>query len=162
MKKLVIAAAAAVLLAVTEIPRTEPVPEGAYAVWQVPCIQASLPIYEEVGRNGQALIDAEDSGCIWQYGRGRCIGDHAGSEAGRGIWAVETIEIGCGGFMIREGKPATCYECTALYLCRQAGAYYQWHGQTIFPKKDDLICVSCAEEDGYVYLAYFEKLGEMP
>ena len=55
MKKLVIAAAAAVLRAVTEIPRTEPVPEGAYAVWQVPCIQASLPIYEEVGRNGQAL-----------------------------------------------------------------------------------------------------------
>ena len=63
MKKL--ALVAIVLLAVTEIPHATPIPDNAFGIWQVPCISMSLPIYEDQGHNGQALIDNENSGCIW-------------------------------------------------------------------------------------------------
>ena len=64
-----LALVAIVLLAVTEIPNQTPIPEDAYGIWQVPCISMSLPIYEEVGHNGQQLIDNDNSGCLWHYGR---------------------------------------------------------------------------------------------
>ena len=159
MKRL--ALAVILILAVTEIPHDVPIPTDGM-IWQVPCISVSLPVYPEVGRNGQSLIDADNSGCIWQYGRGRIIGDHAGSEIGRGVWFVEDMRVGCAGFLMQEGKPHVCYECTAILLCRQVGAYYQWHGATVWPKTDEILCVSCAEDEEFVYLAVFEKVGEMP
>lgn len=160
MKKL--ALVAIVLLAVTEIPHQTPIPEDAFGIWQVPCIEVSLPIYEEVGHNGQSIIDAEDSGCIWHYGKSYIIGDHAGSEIGLGVWYVEQMQVGCGAFLLREGKPSICYECTAIFLTKQVGAYYQWRGATLWPKADEIFCVSCGDAEDEVFLAVFHKLGEMP
>ena len=160
MKRL--ALVAIVLLAVTEIPHQTPIPEDAYGIWQVPCISMSLPIYEEVNHNGQQLIDNDNSGCIWHYGKSYIIGDHAGSEINGALWYVDDMRVGCGAFLLREGKPSICYECTAIFLTHQVGAYYQWHGQTLWPRSDEIFCVSCAESEDEVYLAVFRKLGEMP
>jgi len=144
-------------LNVYEIPQAVEIPEAAYGVFQVPCIGTSSPLYE----GWQSVIDAEDSALILKYGRGWLIADHAYSEVG-GLWCVQNMQVGCGAFLIREGKPELCYGCTAIYLCRQDGNGFTYNGRSINPTKDGIICISCAEEDGYVYLAAFEYIGEMP
>lgn len=169
MKKVLFIILAVVLLTVTvfalevyEIPQNVDIPEDAYGVFQVPCIGTNSPLYEAPRGNGQDVIDEENSALIRKYGRGWLIADHSCSEVGNGIWCVENMEVGGGAFLIREGKPEICYGCTAIYLCRQNGDKFTYHGQNVNPTKDGIICISCADEDGYVYLAVYEYIGEMP
>ena len=147
---------------VYEIPQTVDYPVDCWGVWQVPCIGTRSPLYTSDGL-GQDVIDAENSALYQRMGKGYAIYDHAGSELNGGhIWAVEDMQVGCGGFLCREGKGEICYECTAIYLTEQRGNDYYWHNRAIRPEQDCLICVSCADEDGWVYVAYFEYVGEMP
>ena len=149
------------LPAVYEIPQTYAVSEGAYGSWQVPCIGTRSTLYESPGV-GQDVIDAENSALYQRYGKGYAIFDHSYSEVGGGVWCVETMQAGCGAFLCREGKPEVCYECTAIYLAQQVGNYYKTRNGFVSPSSKEIMCVSCADEDGWVYVAIFEKVGEMP
>ena len=148
----------AVALDVYEIPQQTEIPTEAWGVLQVPCIRTNSPLYE----GWQEVIDAEDSALVLRYEQGLLILDHAGSEVGRGYWCVEDMKVGCGAFLIREGKGAKCYECTAIYLCEQSGLNYLYRGQRVTPTRDGLMCVSCTERDGYVFVAVFDFIGDMP
>ena len=169
MRKIVTILLTVLLLTVTvyalpevyEIPMNCDIPEGAYGVWQVPCIGTRTPLYISKG-TGQNIIDAEDSALYQRYGKGYAIYDHAWSEVGNGCWCVEQMEVGCGAFLCREGKPEICYECTAIYLTKQNGTLYKCRGSNITIGKNEIMCLSCAEDDGWVYVAVFEKVGEMP
>lgn len=150
------------LPSVYEIPATVDYPVDCWGVWQVPCIGTRSPLYTSPGV-GQDVIDAENSALIYKYGKGYTIIDHSGSEMNGGhIWAVEDMQVGCGAFLCREGKPEKCYECTAIYLAQQNTNGYWYHGKKIVPDANAIVCVSCADTDGWVYVAYFEFIGDMP
>lgn len=168
MKRTITIILAVLLLSVTvyalpgvyEVPAPNDYPVDCWGVWQVPCIGTRSPLYEGKGI-GQDVIDADNSALIRKIGKGYGIFDHAGSEITGHFWNVEEIKPGSGGFLCREGKPEVCYECTAVYLTQQVGNSYYYHGKTIVPGTG-IICVSCADEDGWCYVAVFEKVGVMP
>ena len=170
MKKIIVCVLAALLLAATayalpesyEIPMICEIPEGAYGVWQVPCLGTRSPLYTSAGV-GQDVVDAEKSALIRRFGKGYAIHDHAGSELGAGhFWNVEDMQVGCAGFLCREGRPEICYECTAIFLAQRNGSAYKCRGAKITLKSSEIMCLSCTEDDGWVYVAVFEKVGEMP
>lgn len=171
MKKVLFIILALALLTVTayalpevyEIPMTVDYPVDCWGVFQVPVLGTRSPLYEAPPSEWQDVIDAENSALIYNYGKGYAILDHAGSEMNSGhIWAVEDMQVGRGGFLCREGKPEKCYECTAIYLAQQNVNGYWYHGKKIVPDANAIVCVSCTDTDGWVYVAYFEYIGEMP
>ncbi len=153
----------ALALDMYEIPQAVTLPEDAYGCWQVPCIKTRSTLYEcSNPALWQSVVDAEDSALIKGYGYGLAIYDHAGSEAGRGVWDVSQMQVGCGAFLLREGRGETCYQCVAIFLAEQRGNSYICRGQSIQPQQNEIMCLSCAERDGWVYVALFEYLGTMP
>lgn len=158
----VVLSAYALALDIFEIPQNTDIPTEAYGVFQVPCIRTSSTLYESSPAYWQNVVDADDSALIKSYGYGLAIYDHSGSEAGRGIWEVEDMTVGCAAFLLREGKGETCYQCVAIYLAEQRENSYLCRGHAIQPQQDEIMCVSCAERDGLVYAAIFQKLGDMP
>lgn len=153
----------AAALDVYEIPQAAEIPAEAYGVFQVPSLRTSSALYEcSNPAYWQDVVDAEESALIKPYGYGLAIYDHAGSECGRGLWCVEDMTVGCAAFLLREGKGETCYQCVSIFLAEQRGNAYLCRGQTIQPQQDEIMCVSCAERDGWVFAAIFQKLGDMP
>lgn len=169
MKKVITLILTVLLLSVTayalpevyEIPMACEYSPEAYGVWQVPCIGTRSPLYFTRG-SMQEIIDEENAALIRRYGKGYAIYDHADSYVGLGYWRVDEMQVGCGGFLCREGKPEAVYECTAIYLAEQKGDAYYWHGKKLAPGENEILCLSCADEDGWVCVAVFEFIGEMP
>ena len=147
-----------------QIPQDAEVPEGAYGVWQCSAINVNVPLYTSKKTTGarQKVVDKEDSALITTYGKGRLIADHYQSEIGEGMWEVNKMTVGEAAFLIRDGKPTLAYQCTAIWMCKQKRNNYQYNGKAIYPAKNDIVCVCCAEDDGWVYLAYFKYMGKMP
>lgn len=153
----------ALALDIFEIPQETEIPTEAWGALQVPCIKTRSTLYEcSNPAYWQDVVDAEDAALIKPFGYGLAIYDHANSEAGRGIWRVEDMTVGCAAFLLREGKGETCYQCVEICLAEQRGNTYLCRGQTIQPQQDEIMCVSCAERDGWVFAAIFKKLGDMP
>lgn len=75
---------------------------------------------------------------------------------------MEDLHVGCGAFIIREGKPEQVFICTSISLCRQNGWSWTYHGANVNPTKDGFICASCSEDEDWVYIAAFEFLEELP
>lgn len=170
MKKIIVILLTVLLLTVTvyalpevyEIPMNVDYPVDCWGVWQVPCLGTRSPLYEAQPSGQQDVVDAENSALFQRYGKGYGIYDHAWSEVPGGFWCVEQMQVGCGGFLCREGKPEVCYECTAIYLAEQKANNYRTRNGNVTLAADEIMCVSCAEEDGWVYVAVFKKIGEMP
>lgn len=151
----------AVSLAAFAVPQAAVVPDGAYGVWQVPSIGTSTPVYESETRTGQEVVDEENAALIRERGKGWLVADHADSEVDGGIWNVNEMRVGEPAFLITEDV-TYCYECIAICIVRNNGYEYSFMGIAIRPDKDDVICVSCALEAGYEYLAYYDYKGEIP
>lgn len=128
--------------------------------FSVPIDLSAATVFITYAQSGRTVI--EKTGADLTFDKYTII-DHAGSEMNGGhIWAVEDMQVGCGGFLCREGKPEKCYECTAIYLAQQNSNGYWYHGKKIVPDSNAVICVSCTDTDGWVYVAYFEFVGGMP
>ena len=68
------------------IPRKCVVPSGAYAIWQIPELNITIPLYQARNRiEAQKQVDKENSASIYKFGVGKIIADHADSIAGNGI-----------------------------------------------------------------------------
>lgn len=151
---------------VYQIPQEVEIPDKAYGIFQCPATSTSSPLYEAASTETsvrQRVVDNEDSALIMPYGKGRAILDHAGSQIGKSFWNVSGMLVGDAAFLIREGKPTLAYECTAILLCRRMPYNYQFRDAAVYPDKDDLVCIGCANDDGsWVYLAYYKYLGKMP
>lgn len=151
----------AVSLAAFAVPQAATIPDGAYGVWQVPSIGTSTPVYESETRTGQEVVDKENAALIRERGKGWLVADHADSEVDGGIWNVNEMRVGEPAFLITEDV-TYCYECIAICIVRNNGYEHSFMGIAIRPDKDDVICVSCALEAGYEYLAYYDYKGEIP
>lgn len=147
-------------LAGFEMPQRTVIPDGAYGVWQVPSVSVNAPLYTSQG-DDQAVVDAEDSALIRKWGDGTLICDHANSQHGDAAWNVNEFTVGEAAFLIRYDTVES-YRCTAIYLARDTGRSYTYEGREIWPKKHDVICVSCAAEPGTVYVAYYDHTGDVP
>jgi len=135
------------------------IPKGAYGIWECAELNTTSILYKGNISTAadQAIVDKENSACWRTYGKGHAIYDHAGSEAGDGIWCVEEMRVG-GIATLTTAKKKTYYQCTAIWLAVQTKYVMKYDGQTIGCKKGDLICVSCAEEEGMAYVAYYRKI----
>lgn len=142
------------------MPTAKPkIPKGAYGVWQVASIKTTSPLYKSEyndSKHNQKVVDKENGALWWAYSKGHAIVDHAYSEVGDGVWCVNEMHVGDIG-TLTTSKTTTYYECTAIWKATQTRYVYKYDGTTISVKKGDIICVCCADEDGYNYVAYFRR-----
>ena len=68
---------------------------------------------------------------------------------------MSEMKVGEPGFLITEDG-TYIYQCVGICLAKQSSNKYHFAGVTIYPEKDDIVCISCAEDDGWVYLAYYK------
>lgn len=137
-------------------------PEGAVGVWYIHNLHATVNLFTSKAntlRENQEVVDREDSALWWPYRQGHAIVDHLESQAGDGWWRVADIRVGdIGELTTTKGK--TYYVCVAVTLAEQTKYAYvsAVDGKVIPCKQGDVLCVSCADEDGCNYVAYFKKV----
>lgn len=145
-----------------EIPHTVDIPDGAYGAWQCPALGTSSLLYEGNSTEWQSIVD-EDNSALWMNYNGiHVIADHAGSEVGGGIWNVNDMSVGGLAFLIE--KEATYeYRCYLIAEADHDGYCWKINNQPIRPyRATDIMCESCAAEDGKVYVAFYSYVGELP
>jgi len=166
MMKRIAAVLLAALLLASAVPvsaksaaTSDRIPDGAYGLWEVGCLKTSSVLYKGNISTAadQRIVDREDSACWRTYGKGHAIYDHAGSEAGGGVWNVEDMTVG-GIATLTTRKGTDYYLCTQISLCTQTKYVMRYDGVTYPCKKGDVLCVSCADEDKQVYVAYYKKI----
>lgn len=142
-----------------EIPRPVVIPDGSFGVLQVPAMEIDLPLYTS-GGNDQAVVDREDCALIRRWGDGRLIADHSGSRHGDAVWNVNGMQVGGTVFLITRDE-AAAFHCTAILQGENTGTAYAYDGREIWPKRGDILCVSCGR-DGTTYIAILEYEGVIP
>lgn len=136
------------------------VPEDCVGAWEVPAHHVTALLYTSelnARRSNQRVVDRANCALWWPYGRGHAVIDHAFSEAGAGLWCVEDFRIGDVA-TLTTGKGTEYYVCTGILLCRRRKRDYAFRDRAFAPGKGDVICLSCADEEGLVYAAYFERI----
>lgn len=145
-------------------PNEVEIPEDAWGVWQVAETGTNSPLYFSQGV-GQSIVDRENAACVRNFGEGYAIFDHADSELDGGVWNVNEMTVGGSAFLFRKDKPTKEFVCTAIYLAYSDGYKFiaEVDSSIIRPHKSDIICASCANDDGtMVYVAYYDLVGEWP
>lgn len=147
------------------IPRKCEVPVGAYAVWQIPDLNVTIPVYQgRGGMDSQRQIDKENSASIYRFGVGRIIADHAESKAGKGIWDISQVRPDTVGFMVMPNGDTIQYVCNQVCRVMVHPTCYTLDGMSVYPRSStDIMCISCANPQGTEnYLAVFKYKGKMP
>ena len=152
-------ASATAYATVYEVPAPVIVPDGSCGVWQVRSIGASSVLYEGKGKS-QEIIDADFSALFRDYGSGKLIMDHSGSDTGTGKWKVEDMHVGDTAWLITD-TDTTEYECYMITEAVNNGYAYILDGTALYPHhSSDVLCVSCkAGTEHGVYLAFFRYVG---
>lgn len=146
-----------------EIPHTTVIPDNAYGVWQVPALEIDVPLYTSTHGNGQDVVDREGAALVRGWGKGKAICDHADSQHGDSYWNVNQMQVGGSAFLIT-ADGTLWYRCDMICRVKNTGTGYICTptGHTVHVQQDDVICLSCTDEDGYEWLAYFTCMGEFP
>ena len=142
-----------------ECPQPVVIPDGSYGVLQVPAMELDLPLYTS-GGNDQTVVDRDDSALIRRWGEGLLIADHAGSRHGDARWYVNAMQVGGTVFLVTRDETAA-YHCTAILQGENTGTAYAYGGREIWPKHDQILCVSCGR-DNTTYIAILEYEGVIP
>lgn len=138
------------------VPSAVKIPDGAVAVWQIPSIKTSSPLYRGTE---QEIIDAENSAQYRRYNIGWLICDHAGSEVGAGVWHMENVKVGDSAFLITDVS-ITEYYCYLVEEVDFTPKCYLLDGVEQYPHRDtDIICASCSTRPKIEYLAFFKLIG---
>ena len=136
------------------------IPKGAVGVWTVNSIHTESPLYKSKANNSkenQKVVDKDNAALWWAYSKGHAIVDHLDSEVGDGLWRLNGIILGDIATLTTKSEKRY-YECIGIYLCTQTKYVYQHRGTTISVSKGDIICVCCADEPDYNYIAYFRYI----
>ena len=138
------------------------VPENAYGVLTIPAIKIEVPLFQQLGNNGQINVDRENSANLLQYGRNWLIEDHAGSKTGAGVWDMGNAKIGMIAFLHTRTKvyKYRCYQITEVenkkYYFARYGKMVQAHSSK------DILTTSCTDIDGVQILVAWAYVYEMP
>ena len=141
------------------------IPDGAYGVLWIPCLQIRMPIYAspvDDHDHRQAVIDAEDSALLAHWGTAYEILDHFGSECvgSKGEWNIQKVFSGAYAFYYTKGH-SYMYECYLTAMTAYDGNEYI-NGRLLSPHSSyDLLTVCCAGNDSHHhYVAAFRRLKE--
>lgn len=137
-------------------------PKGSVGLWECPALKTQSWLYQSPVNNtanNQKIVDRDDCALWWKYGKGYAVIDHADSEVGEGSWNVNRMRVDdLATRTTPDGK--SYYICIAVVVGTRRKYNYAYEGKTFAPtKKGDVVCISCANEDGsQVYLAYYRLI----
>ena len=161
--KLFILAAVLSSLIGFEIPHTTVIPDNAYGIFQVPALEIDVPLYTSTTETGQEVVDREDAALIRGWGKGKAICDHADSQHGKAYWNVNEMQVGGSAFLITQDE-TLWYRCDMIARVKNTGTGYicTATGHSVTAQRDDVICLSCTDDDGEEWLAYYTYMGVFP
>lgn len=139
------------------------IPEGAYGVIWIPCLNIKMPVYNAPDpAHRQDVIDEEDSALLMHWGSAYALLDHYGSVGleGKGIWNMQKVFSGAYAFFYTRGHKYM-YECYLTALTAYDGNEYI-NGKLLIPSSShDLLAVCCAGVDTTNhFVAAFRRLKE--
>lgn len=153
-------------LAQFAIPMACEVPVGAFAVWQIPELGVSVPLYKGQGTVAQKQVDAENSASYMPYGCGHIIADHAESVSnnGKGRWEIGRLRPDDMAFLIRPNRSTEAYRCVQVARVDVHRSCYTLDGIGMYPHSvTDIVCACCTDNGPTEnYWALFKRQGVMP
>ena len=137
-------------------------PEAAYGVLTIPSLSVNVPLFQQIGNNGQINIDRENSANLLQYGRNWLIEDHAGSKTGSGVWEMADVKIGMVAFLHTHTKVYK-YRCYQITEVENRKFYFAHNGKMVQAlSSKDLLTTSCTDREGVQILVAWAYVYEMP
>lgn len=138
------------------------IPDGAYGVLWIPCLQIKMPIYSspvDDHEHRQAVIDAEDSALLAHWGTAYQILDHAFSADENGNeWNIQKIFCGAYAWLYTE-EAHYFLECYMTGKTVYDGNEYI-NGRLATPcSSHDIMLSCCAEDSHHHFIAVFRRLG---
>ena len=136
-------------------------PKGAYGLWECPTIGTKSWLFQSpvntLAQN-QKVVDRENCALWWPYGKGHGVIDHADSEVPGGLWRVQDFSVDDNAALTLTDGTKKYYTCMGILRCKRGKKAYTWNEAAFAPlTKEDVVCVSCATNDGSeVYCAYFK------
>ena len=136
-------------------------PKGAYGLWESPTIGTKSWLFQSpvntLAQN-QKVVDRENAALWWPYGKGHAVCDHADSELPGGLWRVQDFSVDDNAVLTLPNGTKKYYTCLGVLRCKRRPKDYAWNNAPFAPlKRDDVVCISCATNDGSeVYAAYFQ------
>ena len=136
-------------------------PRGAYGLWESPTIGTKSWLFRSpvntLAQNHK-VVDRENCALWWPYGKGHGVIDHADSEVPGGLWRVQDFSVDDNAVLTLSDGTKKYYTCMGILRCKRGKKAYTWNGSAFAPlAKEDVMCVSCATQDGNeVYCAYFK------
>ena len=139
------------------------IPDGAYGVIWIPCLNIKMPVYiAEVDDHSyrQPVIDEEQSALINHWQTATYIMDHEFSEDGHGNdWDIQKIFSGAYAWLYT--NEANYYlECYMTAKTEYDGNEYI-NGRLVTPcSSHDVMLSCCAEDVDHHFIAVFRRLRE--
>lgn len=136
-------------------------PNGSVGLWECPSIGTKSWLYQSSSNTltqNQKVVDRENCALWWPYGKGHGVIDHADSVVPGGRWRVQDISVDDNAVLTLPDGTKKYYTCMGMLRCKRGKRGYTWNGGNFAPlETDDVVCVSCATNDGSeVYSAYFK------
>lgn len=136
-------------------------PKGSCGLWECPTIGTKSWLYKAPTNTlaqNQKVVDRENCALWWAYGKGHGVIDHADSVVPGGLWRVQDFSVDDNAVLTLPDGTKKYYTCMGILRCKCGKKAYTWNGAAFAPlAKEDVVCVSCATQDGNeVYCAYFK------
>lgn len=136
-------------------------PSGCVGLWESPTIGTKSYLYKSSANTlaqNQKVVDRENAALWWPYGKGHAVCDHADSELPGGLWRVQDFSVDDNAVLTLPNGTKKYYTCLGVLRCKRRPKDYAWNNAPFAPlKRDDVVCISCATNDGSeVYAAYFQ------
>lgn len=136
-------------------------PSGCVGLWESPTIGTKSYLYKSSANTlaqNQKVVDRENAALWWPYGKGHGVIDHADSEVPGGLLRVQDFSVDDNAVLTLSDGTKKYYTCVGILRCKRGKKAYTWNGEAFAPlTKEDVVCISCATDDGSeVYAAYFK------
>ena len=136
-------------------------PSGCVGLWESPTIGTKSYLYKSSANTlaqNQKVVDKENAALWWPYGKGHAVCDHVESELPGGLWRVQDMSVDDNATLTLPDGTKKYYTCMGILRCKRGKKAYTWNGSAFAPlAKEDVVCISCATDDGSeVYAAYFK------
>ena len=136
-------------------------PSGCVGVWESPSIGTKSYLYKSASNTftqNQKVVDRENAALWWPYGKGHAVIDHADSEVPGGLWRVQDMSVDDTAMLTLPNGNKKYYTCMGVLRCKRRKNDYAWNNAAFAPlTREDVVCISCAAEDGSeVYVAYYK------
>ena len=142
------------------------IPENAYGIITIPCINIKMPIYcADINdrEHRQAIIDEDYSALYSNWGKAYKIGDHCFSEGlnDKGEWNLQKVFPNASAYLYTN-QGNYWYRCYLSALTEYDGNEYV-KGKIVLPSSSyDIMTYCCVGSDStHHFIAIFERVREL-